>query len=145
MIRAFEPDDADDVIRVWIASTIPGQSFLPEEYWRAMEPAIREDLMPIAETWVVEEDGELVAFMSLLDDLIGGLFTHPDHQGKGHGRALIEHARERYDPVFVEVFEANADAKRFYRRRGFVDYQRRVDKESGLPQLIMRLENPDQP
>ena len=145
MIRAFEPDDADDVIRVWIASTIPGQSFLPEEHWRAMEPAIREDLMPIAETWVVEEDGELVAFMSLLDDLIGGLFTHPDHQGKGHGRALIEHARERYDPVFVEVFEANADAKRFYRRRGFVDYQRRVDKESGLPQLIMRLENPDQP
>jgi putative acetyltransferase len=145
MIRAFEPDDADDVIRVWIASTIPGQSFLPEEHWRAMEPAIREDLMPIAETWVVEEDGELVAFMSLLDDLIGGLFTHPDHQGKGHGRALIEHARERYDPVFVEVFEANADAKRFYLRRGFVDYQRRVDKESGLPQLIMRLENPDQP
>lgn len=133
------------MIRVWIASTIPGQSFLPEEHWRAMEPAIREDLMPIAETWVVEEDGELVAFMSLLDDLIGGLFTHPDHQGKGHGRALIEHARERYDPVFVEVFEANADAKRFYRRRGFVDYQRRVDKESGLPQLIMRLENPDQP
>ena len=46
--------------------------------------------------------------------------------------------------MFVEVFEANADAKRFYRRRGFVDYQRRVDKESGLPQLIMRLENPDQ-
>lgn len=84
MIRAFEPDDADDVIRVWIASTIPGQSFLPEEHWRAVEPVIREDLMPIAETWVVEEDGELVAFMSLLDDLIGGLFTHPDHRGKGH-------------------------------------------------------------
>lgn len=145
MIRAFEPNDVDDVIRVWIASTIPGQSFLPEEHWRAMEPVIREDLMPIAETWVVEEDGELVAFMSLLDDLIGGLFTHPDHQRKGHGRALIEHARERYDPVFVEVFEANEDAKRFYRRRGFVDYQRRVDKESGLPQLIMRLQNPDQP
>jgi putative acetyltransferase len=145
MIRAFEPNDADDLIRVWIASTIPGQSFLPEEHWRAMEPVIREDLMPIAETWVVEEDGELVAFMSLLDDLIGGLFTHPDHQGKGHGRALIEHARERYDPVFVEVFEANEGAKRFYRRRGFVDYRRRVDKESGLLQLIMRLENPDQP
>ena len=145
MIRPHETSDADDVIRVWIASTIPGQSFLPEEHWRAMEPVIREDLMPIAETWVVEEDGELVAFMSLLDDLIGGLFTHPDHQGKGHGRALIERARERYDPVFVEVFEANEDAIRFYRRRGFVDFQRRVDEGSGLPQLILRLETPDQP
>ena len=145
MIRAYEPGDADDVIRVWIASTIPGQSFLPEQHWRAMEPVIREELLPIADTWVVEKDGELVAFMSLLDDLIGGLFTHPDHQGKGHGRALIEHARGRYDLVFVEVFEANEDAIRFYRRRGFVDYKRRVDEESGLPQLILRLADPDEP
>ena len=67
MIRAFEPADEDDLIRVWLASTITGQSFLPEAQWRAMEPVIREQLMPIAETWAVEEDGEMVAFMSLLD------------------------------------------------------------------------------
>lgn len=80
--------------------------------------------------------------MSLLGNLIGGLFTHPDHQGEGHGRALIEHARERYAPVFVEVFEANKAAIEFYRGRGFVDNDRRVDEESGLPQLIFRLEDP---
>lgn len=133
------------MIRVWLASTIPGQSFLPEEHWRAMEPAIREDLMPVADTWVVEEDGELVAFMALLGNLIGGLFTHPDHQGEGHGCALIEHARERYAPVFVEVFEANEAAIRFYRGRGFVDHERRLDDESGLTQLILRLEPPNDP
>jgi putative acetyltransferase len=143
MIRAFAPADMDDLIRVWLASTVPGQSFLPEEHWRAMEPAIREELMPIAETWVVEDQGELVAFISLLDDLIGGLFTHPDHQGKGHGRALVEHARARYDPVFVEVFEANEEARRFYRTCGFVDHERRIDSDSGLPQLILRLEDPN--
>jgi putative acetyltransferase len=143
MIRALEPADEDDMIRVWLASTIPGQSFLPEDYWRAMEPEIRDELMPIAETWVVEEQGELVAFISLLGDLIGGLFTHPDHQGKGHGRALIEFARERYDPVFVEVFEANESAIRFYRSCGFVDHERRVDEDSGLPQLILRLSGPN--
>ncbi len=142
MIRAFLPGDTDDLIRVWLASTVPGQAFLPEEHWLAMEPAIRDELMPIAETWVVEDQGELVAFMSLLNDLIGGLFTHPDHQGKGHGRALVEHARERYDPVFVEVFEANEKARRFYRKCGFVDHERRIDEDSGLPQLILRLADP---
>ncbi len=40
MIRAFEPADEDDMIRVWLASTIPGQSFLAEKHWRAMEPEI---------------------------------------------------------------------------------------------------------
>jgi putative acetyltransferase len=143
MIRAFQPDDLEDVIRVWLASTIPGQSFLPAAHWRAMEPVVREELMPIADTWVVEDDGEVVAFMSLLDDLIGGLFTHPDHQGEGHGRALVEHARQRFAPVFVEVFEANENAMRFYRNRGFVDHERRVDEESGLPQLILRSEGLD--
>lgn len=142
MIRRFEPADEDDLIRVWLASTIPGQSFLPEEHWRSMEPVVRERLLPIAETWVVEEDGDLVAFMSLLDNLIGGLFTHPDHQGRGHGRALIEHARGRFDPVLVEVFEANEKAMGFYRSCGFVDHERRVDELSGLPQLILRLEDP---
>lgn len=139
MIRAFEPADEDDLIRVWLASTIVGQSFLPEEYWWDMEPVIRGDLLPIAETWVIEDQGEMVAFLSMLDTLIGGLFTHPDHQGRGHGRALVEHARDRHDPVFVEVFEANEKATRFYRRCGFIDHERRVDEASGLPQLILRL------
>ena len=85
MIRAYEQADVDEVIRVWLASTIPGQSFLPEEHWRAEEREVREELMPVAETWVVEEAGELVAFMSLLGNMIGGLFTHPDHQGRKRG------------------------------------------------------------
>lgn len=138
-MRAFQPADTDEVIRVWLASTIPGQSFLPEEHWRAMEPVVREELLPIADTWIVEEGGEVVAFMSLLDDLIGGLFTDPEHQGRGHGTALVERARALHDPVFVEVFEVNEDAMRFYRDRGFTDHERRIDDESGLVQLILRL------
>jgi putative acetyltransferase len=139
VIRAFAAEDENSVIQVWLAATIPGQAFLPGEHWRAMEPEIRQELMPAAETWVVEDEGEVVAFVSLLGDLIGGLFTHPDHQGKGHGRALVEHAHQRHDPVFVEVFEANEAAIRFYRARGFVDHERHLDEESGLPQLILRL------
>jgi putative acetyltransferase len=144
-IRAYEPADEDEVLRVWLASTIPGQAFLPEEHWREMEPEIREELMPVAETWVVEEDGTLVAFVSLLGNLIGGLFTHPDHQGKGHGRALVEHARARFDPLDVEVFEANEQARRFYRSCGFVAHEQRVDEESGLNQLILRMASPPPP
>ncbi len=99
-------------------------------------------MVPIAEIWVVEEDGKIVAFMALLDNLIGGLFTHPDQQGKGHGRALVEHARGRFDPVLVEVAEANTQAIRFYRSCGFVDHERKVDEGSGLSLLILRLEEP---
>lgn len=141
VIRGYRPDDQDDLIRVWLASTIPGQSFLPAEHWRAMEPEIRH-LTTVAQTWVFEKDGAIVAFVSMLGTMIGGLFTHPDHQGKGFGRALVEYVAQRSDPLFVEVFAANERALGLYRSCGFVDHRRRADEESGLELLILRLERP---
>jgi len=138
MIRQSRPADEDAVIDVWLASTIPGQPFLSAETWRAMEPEIRE-LLGQARTWVSEEGGSIVAFCSMLDDLIGGLFTHPEHQGRGHGRALVEHVGRLFDPLFVEVFEANDRAIDFYRRCGFVEHEHRVDGGSGLPMWVMRM------
>ncbi len=122
MIRAFEPADEDDMIREWLASTIPGQSFLPEEHWRAMEPEIRA-LVPIAEIWVVDEDGEIVAFMSLLVYLSGGLFTHPDQLGKGLGRALVVFIRRRE----VVQFVANNAGRAHYDTDKTKPYQKAVD------------------
>ena len=110
-----------------------------------MEGDLRDELLTVAETWVVKQDGEVVAFMSIIEQLIGGLFTHPGRQGYGHGRALVEHARLLHDPVFVEVFEANVKAIGFYRSCGFVDHQRRTDEESEFPMLILRLKIPRSP
>lgn len=139
MIRKYRDADIDAVVHVWLASTIPGQAFIDEAAWRVMEPEVRDDLLPRAETWVVEEDSQVIAFVSMIGDVIGGLFTHPAHQGKGHGLALVERARERRSPLFVEVFEANDAAIRFYRRRGFTDHERAIDEGSGLPMLLLRM------
>lgn len=39
--------------------------------------------------WVAETDGEIVAFaVGYADGNIWALFVHPDHEGRGHGRAL---------------------------------------------------------
>jgi GNAT superfamily N-acetyltransferase len=40
-------------------------------------------------SWVVEEDGEIVAFATAYrSGNIWALFVHPDHEGRGHGTAL---------------------------------------------------------
>ena len=140
IIRPAGPADTDAVIEVYLAATIPGQDFLPESFWRGGVDEIRTELMPQAETWVVEDRGDVVAFVAVLGDLIGGLFTLPEHQGRGLGTALVEHVAARHDPLFVEVFEANNAAREFYEHRGFVEDERTIEATSGLPQLVMRME-----
>ncbi len=140
VLRHFEPADEDELVRVWLASTIAGQDFLSEEYWRSQEPVVREHFIPIADTWIVEQDGEFVAFMSILDHTIGGLFTHPDHQGNGYGRVLVEHARTLHEIVRVEVFRANVRAKAFYESCGFVEENSKLDEATGLEAVLMRVD-----
>jgi len=140
VLRHFEPSDEDELVRVWLASTIPGQDFLPEEYWRSQEPLVREHFIPIADTWIVEQDDELVAFMSILEHTIGGLFTHPDHQGKGYGRVLVEHARTLHEIVRVEVLRANVRAIAFYESCGFTEESSKLDVGTGLEAVIMRVD-----
>ena len=140
VLRHFEPGDEDELVHVWLASTIPGQDFLSEKYWRSQEPLVRDHFIPIADTWIVEQDGELVAFMSILEHTIGGLFTHPDHQGKGYGRALVEHARTLHEIVRVEVFRANVRAMAFYESCGFVEESSKLDEATGLETVIMRVD-----
>jgi putative acetyltransferase len=139
MLRRATPADHDTIVALWLESTIAGQAFLPAEFWRGDEPVVRDELLPQAETWVIEEGGELVAFASVLGNLLGGLFTHTQHQGRGHGRALVEHLETAFDPLFVEVYAANEAARRFYHRRGFVDYERRTDERTGLEMLTLKM------
>lgn len=135
MIRPFRDGDIEPVIDVWLESTIAGQTFLPESHWRNMEAEIRELLMHSADTWVVEHEGEIVAFISLIGEMVGGLFTHPDHQGKGYGRSLVGFATGMRRDLSIEVFEQNHRAVGIYRSWGFVDYLSYVDQDSGLVML----------
>jgi GNAT superfamily N-acetyltransferase len=43
----------------------------------------------LGRTWVVETDAGIVAFATAYrDGSVWALFVHPDHEGRGHGKAL---------------------------------------------------------
>ena len=56
---------------------------------RVTEADYRAALQDTGRTWVVESDGEIAAFATgYLDGSIWALFVHPDHEGRGYGKAL---------------------------------------------------------
>lgn len=167
-IRAAEPDDAQSIAEVHLASWRAAyQGLLPQRYLDRMRVEPLEDRWiqrmrrPLrsgdqgGNLWVVEARGQVVGFVLVgpcLDDasLIGFagevlmLYIHPAHQGRGFGRALLMHALEAlsgrdYYWCVIWVLAENRGARAFYERMGLrPDGARRRDRFSGQDVAVVR-------
>lgn len=140
MIRKFKSEDTDMVIAVWRQASDLAHPFLSRAFQERAEILTRNNYLKMAETWVFELDGEVVGFIGLLDDLIGGLFVHPDYHGKGIGRALVDKAVALKGGLCVEVFVDNPIGRRFYHAYGFRGSKEVMDPHSGYPLLQLQFE-----
>jgi putative acetyltransferase len=89
MIRKYEETDLEGLLDVWYQASLVAHPFLGEDFFTQERENIRTVYMPIADTWVYEDAGRVVGFISLLDNEVGGIFVYPSWQGKGVGRSLI--------------------------------------------------------
>ena len=120
MIRRATAADADAIANVLTAARA-AQPWFPrlhspdETLW-----FVRERLLPKNDAWVVEENGRVVAFAAIRDDVLGHLFVHPDAQRSGIGTALLEHT-QRLLPAGYSLWTHQAsEARIFYEARGLV-------------------------
>jgi len=81
IIRKFEQPETEELIEIWYNASVIAHSFIPKEIWESHKEELRNKYLPIAETWVAEENGILIGFISLLGNYIGGLFVAPTKQG----------------------------------------------------------------
>ncbi|HUP15789.1 MAG TPA: GNAT family N-acetyltransferase [Acidimicrobiia bacterium] len=139
VIRSYTEDDLESLFEVWYRASLIAHWFLSEEFLETERSQIKEQWLPIAETTVAEQDGRVVGFLSLIGDEVGGIFVDPDYQGRGIGRALMDHARRGRPILELDVFEDNVVARPFYAAYGFVQVDRHLHPESGRYELRLRL------
>lgn len=101
---------------------------IPADRWREpyMDAAeLDREIASGVVFWGVEDpQGELVGVMGIQAvgdvDLIRHAYVRPEHQGRGIGRALLEHLVARAErPLLVGTWAAAEWAIRFYERNGF--------------------------
>lgn len=122
-LRPSVAEDLDAVLQVYTAAaTGPGR---PAD--ERPEPQVRDwvsRLLEHPELWVATAEGAVVGFVHLDGDWLDQLFVHPDHQGRGVGRALLELAMALRPRGFgLRVHEANTRARAFYTRSGLVELE----------------------
>ena len=122
-IRPYRPEDFpglervhDRARRVELRYAGLEDAFLPLRI-----AAEREDLFAYPGLFVAELGGEIAGFAACTQEELAWLYVDPAHARKGVGRALAEHALQRFPGIRrVEVLSGNAPAQALYARLGFV-------------------------
>lgn len=138
-IRAYGSGDTDALLQIWLAASRLGHPFFSEEVLAAQAALVRDIYLPQAENWVAYCDGRPAGFIGLLDTFIGGLFIAPTMQGRGIGKALVEHALALKGALELDVYAANPMAPAFYSRLGFGETARRLENDSGMELEVIRM------
>lgn len=145
MIRLYKITDLEAVLSAWENASKVGHPFLSEAFLVQERADLRELYLPNTETWVFEQDGQVIGFISLMGNEIGGLFVQPAFHGTGVGRQLMEKAKTLHPVLELEVFEANLAARQFYAKCGFVVIGEGVHQSTGQAFLRLRFTAPRVP
>lgn len=138
MIRRLQPGEMDELIEIWLASTIQAHPFISENYWHESESIVRNVYIPQSATWIYLHQDKMVGFISVLDSLfIGALFVSEPFIGKGIGQSLMEHVKALYPSLSLEVYQKNHRAVHFYHHQGFRIEESAWQNETHHPTWIM--------
>ncbi len=131
----------EELVPLWEASARSSHSFLSEGDILFYKSLLVSELFPAVKLYVIRnKNAQIIAFMGLSDELIEMLFVHPEEQGWGYGRTLIEYAIQKEQITKVDVNEQNESALGFYRRQGFKVIGRDETDSMGKPFPILHLE-----
>lgn len=138
MIRDFEQQDMDSVVRIWLDASLIAHDFIPEDYWKGKSEELRELYIPNSKTFVYEnESAELLAFISMKDQYIAALFVDPLEQGKGIGKQLLDFVKQLYQNLELDVYTENLDSVAFYKKHGFIIQEEGVEEGTGHKEYKM--------
>lgn len=139
MIRLYQPQDIEQLMNLWLTTTIEAHPFIDQSYWLDSEPLVRNIYLPDATTWIYSQSGNVDGFISVMEQqFIGALFVRHSEQGKGVGKALMEQAQENYPKLLLEVYQQNQTAVDFYQAMGFSTASQQPHPETNQITLIMQ-------
>lgn len=138
-IKELRREEIDEVMRVWLESTIKAHDFIEKEYWEKNYNVVKEVYIPMAETFVYYEDKKIKGFISIINkEFIGALFVDVESQGLGIGSNLLDFVKLRYKNISLAVYKMNEKAVKFYINNGFKIIKEQENEDSGFVEYIMK-------
>lgn len=129
------------MVRIWYDASVIAHPFMPASFWASYKSAMKEEYLPLAENYVFEQEGKVAGFISLVGEIVCALFVAPEAQGKGVGKALLEHAKALKGRLSLKVYRDNRKAIFFYEKSGLRAAGEEIDEHTGCMQILMEWES----
>lgn len=136
MIRRFENKDLNQVMSIWLQVNMESHSFIEADYWKNNYEMVRE-MIPKAEVFVSEENGQIRGFIGLIDTCIAGIFVRAAEQSKGVGTGLLHTVMKSRDNLRLNVYKKNMRAVSFYQHYGFQIINQGIDESTSEEEYTM--------
>lgn len=137
MIRTCRETDLEEMVRIWYDASVIAHPFMSDSFWASHKSLMREEYLPLAENYVFEQEGKVAGFISLVGEIVCALFVAPEAQGKGAGKALLEHAKALKGRLSLKVYRENRKAILFYEKNGLRAVGEEADEYTGCAQILM--------
>ena len=137
MIRLFKPQDITKLVELWYDASVIAHDFIEKNYWEERKKEMTEIYIPNSETYVYEQAGQIIGFVSLLENYIAAIFVAPAQQGKGVGKALMKFVKQQRKTLTLGVYAKNINSIAFYKKQGFVVVEEKIDEPTGEQELVM--------
>lgn len=136
MIRKFEKNDINDIMKIWKNENIRTHNFIEKEYWKNNYEYVRE-ILPNADIYVYILNEHIVGFLGVNNNYIEGIFVDINNQHSGIGTSLLEKIKEDKESLTLSVYKKNANAIKFYEKNNFIITSENIDKNTNEIEYTM--------
>ena len=131
-------NDIPDIVDIWYEASLQAHGFIPAKYWKKNIKRMRNEYLPMSETFLAADGEMILGFVSLVDEYLAAIFVKPEIQGKNIGRLLLNHAKIHRSCLTLKVFCKNNKSIGFYEKNGFTVISESIDEETGEKEFVMQ-------
>lgn len=143
MIREFQTEDTEQVMKLWLSGNEDAHPFVPEGYWRSHFHEVQKALLQ-SKVFVYVTDEKILGFLGMTDNYIAGIFVAKSCRSCGIGRQLLTHAKQKYDTLSLNVYQKTHGQPHSMAERVFPSCQKEWIKLQGKKNIRWFGKNPAQ-
>ncbi len=140
-IRLNKKTEINKIVEIWYEASLIAHNFVDKDYWKSQRTEMEEKYIPMSETYVVNDENDIVGFVSMIDNYLAALFIDFKHHGRGYGKELLHFIKRQKESIHVKVYKKNNKAIDFYLKNGFVIKEESLDEHTSEEEFLMEWKN----